>query len=138
MRVNMIAPCGMNCAICIGFQREKNKCEGCNGNEQSKPQYCRTCTIVLCEKREVTASGFCYECPSFPCARMKQLDKRYRTKYGMSMLENLAYIKEHGMEAFLAREEEKWQCKHCNAILSVHRKECLNCGEPRIIHSYEI
>ena len=37
---------------------------------------------------------YCYECDGFPCARVKRLDKRYRTKYEMSMIENLEYIRD--------------------------------------------
>jgi hypothetical protein len=148
MNANMIAPCGMNCVLCIGHIREKNRCEGCNGNEQSKPQSCRTCSIVLCEKRLATDSGFCFDCPhlrpyfegfggqAVTCARMKQLDKRYRTKYGMSMFENLAFIQEHGLDAFIKSEEERWACPECGATLSVHRTACVECSHPREVMSY--
>jgi len=54
--------------------------------------------------------NFCYECPDFPCDRLKALDKRYQDRYRMSMLDNLAFIKDHGINAFLKKEEEKWQC----------------------------
>ena len=137
MIASMIAPCGMNCSLCIGHIREKNRCEGCNGNEQSKPQSCRTCSIVVCEKRKASESGFCYDCPAYPCTRIKNLDKRYRTKYGMSMVENLAYIKENGLDAFLKHEEERWNCSECGATLSVHRTACVECGHPRKVIHYE-
>lgn len=39
------------------------------------------------------------------------MDKRYRTKYHMSMIENLDYIKEFGMEKFLTKEGGKWIIK---------------------------
>ena len=132
-----IAPCGMNCALCIGHIREKNPCEGCGGNDHTKPNACRNCSIVLCEKRKAIDHGFCCDCPSYPCTRMKNLDKRYRAKYGMSMFENLAYIKEHGMRAFLAREEERWKCTECGTTLSVHRTACVECGQPREVMSDE-
>jgi len=137
MQANMIAPCGMNCALCIGHIRQKNRCEGCGGNGYNKPHACRNCRIVLCEKRKEIDHGFCYDCPTFPCYRMKQLDKRYRTKYGMSMIENLTYIRNHGMEAFLKHEEERWRCGECGATLSVHRTACVECGHPREVISYE-
>ena len=40
-----------------------------------------------------------------------QGDKRYRTKYHMSMIENLESIKEQGMEQFLIQEEENKEKK---------------------------
>lgn len=126
-----IAPCGMNCALCIGHIREKNRCYGCRSKDGYVTGSCSKCVIVHCDKLAKTRSGFCYECPIYPCYRMKQLDKRYRTRYGMSMFENLANIKEYGMEAFLAREEERWACPECGTTLSVHRKACLNCGWER-------
>ena len=45
----------------------------------------------------------------------------------MSMIDNLVYIKEKGLEEFLLKEENKWECKVCGAGLSVHKDFCLNC-----------
>ena len=127
----MIAPCGMNCHICIGHLREKNTCAGCNENRKNRVEYRSRCTIANCEKLAATESGFCYDCPTYPCARLKQLDTRYRTNYGMSMLENLAFIRDEGMVAFLEKEEKRWKCDACGATLSVHRKMCVECGVER-------
>ena len=74
-----------------------------------------------------TESGFCYECEKYPCTRLKNLDKRYRTKYGMSMIENLDNIKKYGIKEFLEKEEIRWKCEKCGAGLCVHRNFCLNC-----------
>jgi hypothetical protein len=45
----------------------------------------------------------------------------------MSMIENLEYIKEHGMEKFLEKEEKKWRCPGCGGRISCHNGLCLNC-----------
>jgi ribosomal protein S27AE len=124
----LIAPCGMNCGLCRGYVRQKNPCPGCNGKDSGKPAYCVTCKIKTCEHIACGASAFCFECASFPCARLRQLDKRYRTKYGMSMVENLRAIQESGMGAFVAAEKRKWTCPDCGSLLSVHRPECGHCG----------
>lgn len=124
----MIAPCGMNCGLCIGHLREKKPCSGCfKKDDENKPNVCRSCTIVNCEYLAQTKSGFCFECPKYPCQRLKNLDKRYRTKYGMSMLENLLFIKEKGLAEFLESEHHKWTCSNCGSTLSVHRDHCLHC-----------
>lgn len=129
---SMIAPCGMNCGLCIGHLREKRPCGGCfKKDAKNKPEVCRSCNIVNCENLVADGSGFCYECEQYPCARLKRLDHRYRTKYGMSMLENLEYIRESGLEGFVKREEEKWVCPRCGSGLSVHRDYCLNCKSER-------
>ena len=48
---------------------------------------------------------FCGECAAFPCRRLRQLDLRYRTKYGMSMLANLEAIRTFGIRKFVALQE---------------------------------
>jgi len=79
-QASLIAPCGMNCGICMAYLREKNRCPGCRGDDASKMPSCLRCSIKNCETVKTTGSGFCYECPTGPCRRLKQLDKRYRTK----------------------------------------------------------
>jgi len=41
----MIAPCGMNCEICIGHIREKNKCPGCREIDAYELSYGRKCNL---------------------------------------------------------------------------------------------
>ena len=127
MKNILVAPCGMNCAICYAYLREKNHCEGCWGNDASKMKSCLACIIRNCELLEKIPSRFCYDCEKYPCRRLKQLDKRYRTKYEMSMLENLAYIKENGVEAFVEKENERWKCPQCGGTICVHHKSCYSC-----------
>jgi hypothetical protein len=130
----MIAPCGMNCGICSGFlreTREMNVCPGCNGDDACKPVACVTCRIKTCVELERSGEAFCFACTKYPCTRMKQLDKRYRTKYGMSMLENLANIRELRLDEFVARERVRWTCPGCGGVICVHRQECVYCGKPR-------
>jgi hypothetical protein len=124
----LIAPCGMNCALCRGYQREKNQCPGCNGPDKDKPGSCTTCKIVICEIRRESKTHQCIDCEKFPCQRLKDLDKRYRTKYGMSMLENLKTIEKEGMETFLKNQKDKWTCPKCGELLCVHDAVCMNCG----------
>jgi len=124
----LIAACGMNCGICIGFLREKKPCGGCFKDDQmNKPEVCRSCSIINCKLLAQTESGFCYDCIKYPCARLKGLDKRYRTKYGMSMIENLGFIQKNGLEMFLESEQDRWTCSECNSGLCVHRDYCLSC-----------
>ena len=124
---SMIAPCGMNCALCIGYLREKNTCPGCVPGADM-PHYCKACIIRNCDKREKAKSPYCFDCDAYPCARLKRLDKRYRTRYGMSMTDNLENIRRSGIRKFVRNEKERWACRQCGGILSVHRKQCLFCG----------
>ena len=124
----LIAPCGMDCGLCSGHLREKNRCPGCNGDDTDKPRYCLTCKIKTCDAIASGAISFCFDCARFPCTRLRQLDKRYRTKYGMSMTENLLRIQEIGLEAFVAAEKLRWACPECGSLLCVHLPDCGVCG----------
>jgi hypothetical protein len=123
----------MNCGICMAYLRDKNRCDGCWEEDKQKPESCKKCIIKNCISLEKTDSKFCYDCEKYPCKRMKQLDKRYRTKYNMSMFENLMFIKSKGIESFLENENKRWRCSCCGAILCVHRDFCFICKEPKII-----
>lgn len=125
---DMIAPCGMNCALCSAYQREKNTCHGCRVDTGYKAQYCLNCIIANCDKLARTESNFCYDCKDYPCQRLKQLDKRYRTKYKMSMLDNLDTIMEFGLDQFILMEQLKWTCSKCGKLICVHRGYCINCN----------
>ena len=74
-------------------------------------------------------SKYCLvSCDRFPCTRLKQLDKRYKTKYGMSMIENLRMINEFGIRHFIRNEKKKWIYPECGEMISVHKPTCLSCG----------
>ena len=127
--IRLIAPCGLNCRICHAYLREKNTCPGCYSVDENKWISIARCTIRSCEIWKTNESGFCYECESFPCKRPKQLDKRYSTRYGVSLLKNLEYIRENGLPAFEKDEQERWRCRTCGGTVCVHKGYCLNCGK---------
>jgi hypothetical protein len=102
---NLIAPCGMNCGICRAYLRGKNPCRGCRKAEENMPKTRVNCKMRACTIR---TGKFCCSCPEFPCDRLKLMDKRYRTKYGMSEIENLEFIRREGIRKFVAKERERW------------------------------
>ena len=137
---DLIAPCGMNCSLCVAYQfnaGELNKrgfhrkyCPGCIPRGENCLHMAHNCDLL--------ANGrvrFCYECPSFPCPRLKALDKRYRSKYHMSMIENLQYIQMHGMQAFLAEQKKRWQCPRCEAMICCHNGLCLTCSIDKLVQN---
>ncbi len=125
---SLIAPCGMNCGTCMAYLRNKNTCHGCRVYSNDKAVSVRRCIITKCEYLARTTSKFCYDCEKYPCRRMKQLDKRYRTKYRTSFIENLSMIKEKGISNFLVFESKRRTCQKCGSIISVHRDSCTSCS----------
>jgi len=104
MNKNLIAPCGMNCGLCLHYLKADNKCLGCSSGRKVNGG-CVKCAIKFCKERK---GEYCFNCDKFPCDRLKRMDKRYQEKYEMSEITNLETIKEKGIESFLKQEEEKW------------------------------
>ncbi len=133
MNEELIAPCGMNCGICRGYlaftHQVKSKgirmpyCTGCRQRDKQ--------CAFLKKKCHLLSGGdikYCYECHDFPCERLRHLDIRYKTLFRMSMIENLEYIEENGMERFLVKEQEKWKCPQCGELICCHNGICFHCG----------
>lgn len=132
-KTDLIAPCGMNCSLCIAYQfreHDLNKrgfhrtyCPGCIPRGKNCTHMADSCQLL--------AKGlvrFCYECESYPCRRLKALDKRYRLKYHMSMIENLDYIRANGVEKFLEIQQDKWKCSKCDSMICCHNGLCMHCN----------
>jgi hypothetical protein len=133
MKEELIAPCGMNCSVCSGYLAFANDvknegikmpyCTGCRPRDKQCAFLKKRCDLLLNGK-----VGYCYECNDFPCANLVHIDKRYRTSYKMSMIDNLDYIKRNGVGKLLEKEEEKWKCPECGAVICCHNGICFNCG----------
>ena len=128
-RFELIAPCGMNCGVCLGHLRDKNQCPGCRKKDAYESSYGRKCIIRSCQILKENNWKFCSDkCGKYPCLRLRNLDKRYRTKYNMSMIENLENIKENGIRKFVKSEKARWACPECGGTVCVHRGHCLICS----------
>ena len=133
----LIAPCGMNCAICSSYLAYKNNIP----RKKGKISYCSGCRIrnkqcaflkKKCEDNLKLLRGevnFCFECNRFPCERLSHLDQRYRKNFGMSLINNLNKIKEKGILTFIEDQYRKYKCPKCGNLISIHSKKCFVCGK---------
>jgi hypothetical protein len=124
--VTLIAPCGMNCAVCYVYLRKKKPCLGCRGQDEAKPDHCRQCKIKDCASGQ--GVDFCFNCPTFPCPVIKRLDKSYRQRYQISLIENALRLETIGARQYLIEEKEKWTCPACGGAISLHDRVCSECG----------
>ncbi len=137
MEERLIAPCGMNCAVCVSYLAMKNDLK----RKGFSKKYCAGCLPrgqnCLFMKKQCDRLGkglvrFCYDCVDYPCRRLRALDERYRTKYHMSMIENLDFIRSYGIDSFLKKETAKWRCSSCGGrrggVICCHNGLCLDCS----------
>jgi hypothetical protein len=128
----LIAPCGMNCGVCKaylaysrGVPKQKGKVTHCAG---CLPRG-KNCFIKRgCKKLRGNRVRFCFECESMPCKNLDRIDRRYRERYGASLIENLRMIEERGVEEFLRTQREKYECPECGDVVSIHDGKCYACG----------
>ena len=104
MEKKLIAPCGMNCGLCLHYLRASNKCGGCFSGREVNGK-CIKCGIKLCKNRN---GEYCFNCDKYPCERLQRLDKRYKERYSMSEIENLEIIKKRGINYLLKLEKKRW------------------------------
>ena len=127
---NLVAPCGMHCARCSRFLAKKNglrksRCPGCR-NKGTPCGY----LFGRCKGVNHGRGGdgvFCHECPEFPCAPLKGMDRRYRNNWGESVIANQETIRTEGAEAFAARDLEAHRCTRCGGAISLHNGQCFAC-----------
>jgi len=137
MKEELVAPCGMNCAVCSGYLALKHDmnskgigmpyCEGCRPRDKKCAFLKRRCELLLDNKVR-----FCYECNSFPCERLEGINKRYQTYFRTSLIENLESIKKNGISEFLKKEEKKWKCQKCGETICCHNGICFSCSLDRL------
>jgi hypothetical protein len=130
-KINLIAPCGINCSICRAYLGERNPCPGCRADDAGKRKARVMCKMKTCGVFQDTEKEYCYQCLDFPCKRILNLDKRYRNRYQMSLVENLEDIRDLGLENFLNNEDTKWTCKNCGGTICVHDGLCYKCGKTK-------
>lgn len=106
-------------------KKRKEECLGCRPDDKG-------CSFLKndCKKLTDRSLEYCFECEDFPCKNLQYLDERYSQRYGMSMIDNLTYIEENGVDKFLEQQEEKYECPECGETICVHTNICYNCDKP--------
>ena len=130
MDQSLVAPCGILCSLCVGYQgytmkgeKRKHTCTGCR-------DYDKTCAFLKkdCELLREKSVDYCFQCDVFPCDNLSRMDKSYREKYDMSLIENLVEIREKGTDSFIIMQQKKYKCPICGEIICLHTNRCYNCG----------
>lgn len=137
MDESLIAPCGMNCAICSRYLAKCNivreqgitmaYCAGCRPRNRICALLKKRCSLL--SNQEVQ---YCCQCQAFPCKNLCALDERYRARYRMSMIDNLKVIRDQGIKKLLASQEEQWKCPGCGGTICCHNGLCFKCDKEKL------
>ncbi len=122
---NMIAPCGVNCLACGAHLDAKKPCSGCRTPaEQITRKSCRNCAKKSCAFEK--GLKWCFECGSFPCVRIKSLNKSYTRNYDVDLVQNGLEAR-RDMPAFLRAQKEQFTCANCGGVIDQHHQRCSEC-----------
>ena len=127
----LIAPCGMNCAVCSRYLAYKNnlkrsQCRGCRAENKNCTYLLEKCTGS--SDRAAGNAAFCFECSQYPCKEINRMDSRYRKNYNMSIKDNLDYIRKNGISRFIKSQYREYRCTECGGVISVHNRKCFKCN----------
>jgi len=126
----LIAPCGINCAICSRYlafinNLKRSQCVGCRARHEKCTYLFQKCNGI--NHDAIDDAVFCNECEQYPCKEIDRLEKRYKTNYSMSVKDNLQYIREKGLRKFIEDQYEKYRCPKCGGLISIHNGKCFKC-----------
>ena len=128
----LIAPCGMNCAICSRYlsyvnNLKRSQCVGCRPGKKKCLYLFEKCSGINGALKVNATADFCFECGQYPCRQINRMDDRYRINYGMSVKDNLECINKTGVEIFTKEQYEKYRCPKCGGLISIHNRKCFKC-----------
>ena len=122
---HFFAPCGVNCFVCYAHLKARNPCNGCLGSDVHKPERCINCRIKHCTRSK--SITYCYACDEYPCQSIKNLEKSYTKRYGVSLIANSEMVEKIGISAFQNQEKNKWTCFACGGVVTQHGNYCTEC-----------
>ena len=104
-------------------------CSGCKTEDVFVN--CAKCPIRPCARAR--GIEFCHQCSDYPC-QMHTFIQAAATqvpilRHVKAIARNQAYIREHGLNAWLQDQEEKWSCPHCGSPFSWYADSCHQCGQ---------
>lgn len=128
----LIAPCGMNCAICSRYlayvnNLKRSQCAGCRPSNKRCSYLFDKCSGINNALEGNATAPFCFECDQYPCKQINRMDDRYRNNYKMSVKNNLAYINDNGIDEFIKAQYREYHCSKCGELISIHNRKCFKC-----------
>ena len=111
-----------------GVPIDEIRCDGCLSDRVfATCLECRHGFRQCVGEKNVT---WCFECHDFPCQRLRDF-RHVHVVNGIShhvrVIEDLHYMKEHGVEQWAAEQERAGSCPNCGKRLYWFSRECPSC-----------
>lgn len=145
---NLVGICGLYCGSCPSYiadqendigelkrrarefdiTAEEARCRGCHSDRVMV--HCVECRsgFRLCAHEH--GVRWCFECADFPCARLRDF-RNIHVVDGIShharVIEDLQYMKEHGVEPWVTEQEKAARCPGCGKRLYWYSRVCHDC-----------
>jgi hypothetical protein len=102
-----IGCCGIDCGLCPRhYTVGTSRCPGCLGADFTERH--PSCSLITCcVKRK--GLEVCAQCDEFPCPRFKGWDANDSFVTHARSIDNLTFIKEHGLEGFIDQQKRRIQ-----------------------------
>jgi len=144
----LVGICGLYCGTCpsylayqendaeelerisqrLGVAVSEVRCDGClSDNVMPQCVDCRRGFRRCAKDKEVT---WCFQCPDFPCKRLRDFTDVHvinGISHHAHVIEDLQYMKEHGIEDWVEKKEKEGRCPHCGKRLYWFTLECPKC-----------
>ena len=144
----LVGICGLYCGTCPSYlayrendvaELEKRsqelrtpvneiRCDGCLSDKVMS--YCVECRHGFRPCARDHKVTWCFECSDLPCERLRNF-RDVHVVDGIShhahVIENLQYMKEHGIEQWVAEQEKEGRCPQCGKRLYWYTRICPNC-----------
>ncbi len=146
--LKIVGICGLYCGTCpnylayrkkdaeqlakisetTGIPIENIRCDGCLSD--TVMPYCVECRHGFRQCAREKKVTWCFECHEFPCQRNKDFANVHIVNgisHHIHCIEDLQYMREHGVERWVEEQEKAGRCPQCGETLYWSAHECPRC-----------
>jgi len=107
---------------------EEIRCDGCLSDRVIS--FCLECRHGFRQCAKEKKVTWCFECPDFPCQRLRDFTKVHIVDgipHHAHVIDDLQYMKEYGVKAWVEKQEEAGRCPRCGKRLYWFTRVCPVC-----------
>jgi len=112
-----------------GYSPDELRCDGCLSDRVSV--HCRDCRHGFRDCAGEKGVTWCFECDEFPCRRLEDFTGVHVVNgisHHESVIDDLRYMKQHGIEAWVEIQDRKARCPLCGEVQYWFDAACPNCS----------